>query len=77
MLAALVYFTLGVVLARGESLWWLRLYLLALSAGIVLLVGVSRVYLGVHWPTDVIAGWVLGAGWVAFCWLSLRMAHQH
>lgn len=69
MMAAVVYLTLGLLLARIEQLRPLRIYLVVLSVAITMLVGISRVYLGVHWPTDVLAGWTLGSAWALVFWL--------
>jgi len=63
-----VYLTLGALLARVQPRVRLRLYLIALAALLTIAVGFSRVYLGVHWPTDVLAGWALGAAWALGCW---------
>ena len=68
MMAATVYLTLAAMLARVHPRWRSRAYLIGCAISIVLLVGISRVYLGVHWPTDVLAGWSVGAGWAIGCW---------
>jgi undecaprenyl-diphosphatase len=70
MMSAVVYLTLGVLLARTQAAPRVKIYVLAVAFALTLLVGVSRVYLGVHWPTDVLAGWALGAAWALYCWLA-------
>lgn len=69
LLSAVVFLTLGAMLARFVEGRRQKAYVLVVAMTVTLLVGCSRVYLGVHWPTDVLAGWCVGAGWAALCWL--------
>ena len=72
MMSAVTYLTLGALLARSQERKRLKAYSILLGAGLSFIVGLSRVYLGVHWPTDVLAGWTAGASWALLCWLAAR-----
>jgi undecaprenyl-diphosphatase len=68
MHAAVVYLTLGALLAHVQPERRLKIYVLSVAVLLTALVGCSRVYLGVHWPTDVLAGWAAGAAWALGIW---------
>jgi len=70
-LAAVTYLPLGALIAPGQPNRSLKALVLSAAILITILVGFSRVYLGVHWPTDVLASWCLGAAWAALWWLVL------
>lgn len=74
--AAAAYLTLGALLARFQPRRRLKIYVLTLAVIITVAVGLSRLYLGVHWPTDVLAGWTLGAGWALTCWTIARFLQR-
>jgi undecaprenyl-diphosphatase len=75
MLSAVAFLTLGALLASGQTNRAMHAYLIGLAVFLTLIVGVSRVYLGVHWPTDVLAGWTAGAAWALLCWVVARRLH--
>jgi undecaprenyl-diphosphatase len=77
ILAAVVYLTLGILLARLEPRPLLKAYFLGVMMALAFLVGLSRVYLGVHYPTDVLAGWTVGLVWGLLCWLAAWYLQRH
>jgi undecaprenyl-diphosphatase len=76
MLSAVVYLTLGAMLARATTQNHLRGYVMGAAILITLLVGLTRIYLGAHWASDVLAGWCAGAAWATACWLLDRWARR-
>jgi len=67
MMSTMVFLTLGVLLSLSTQERRIKIYILAWSVFLPLIVGLSRLYLGVHWPTDIIAGWIAGATWSLLC----------
>jgi undecaprenyl-diphosphatase len=77
MLSAVVYLTLGAMLAQFEfSRPATRVYVMMLAIALTLAIGFSRVFLGVHWPSDVLAGWCLGAAWAIVCLMVARLLER-
>jgi len=72
IMSAIVYLTLGTLLARFVQRRLLKFYFLSIALLLTFLVGLSRVVMGVHWPTDVLAGWSAGLVWALLCWLVAR-----
>ena len=72
MQSAIIYLTLGAVLMRITESRLTKIYCCTVAMMLTFLVGLSRVWLGVHYPTDVLAGWIVGLFWASVCWLAAQ-----
>jgi undecaprenyl-diphosphatase len=68
-----VFLTIGVMLAEAAERLAVKVFYLAAAIILTLIVGVTRIYLGVHYPTDVLAGWLLGSAWALLCWAGAEI----
>lgn len=67
-LSAVTFLTLGALLTRVTTDRKSKIYFMATAIVLTVLVGLSRLYLGVHYPSDIIAGWCVGSAWAVLCW---------
>ena len=72
MISAATYLTIAAMLCEAQPRLSARIFLMAFAGVVVILVGCSRIYLGVHWPSDVLAGWCLGSIWALIAFAANR-----
>jgi undecaprenyl-diphosphatase len=77
MVSSVMYLTLGSLLARTVARRREKVYFVGASIMLTFLIGLSRVYLGVHYPTDVLAGWSAGIAWALLCWTAAYWLQRH
>lgn len=72
MMSMVVYLSLGSLIARLQTRRRIRVYIIGIALFLSLIIGLSRIYLGVHYPTDVLAGWSMGLAWASLVWFVAR-----
>lgn len=69
MVGTVAYLTLAALVTRFFDDKYVQVYVIVVAVVMSVLIGLTRVYLGVHWPSDVAAGWALGTAWASLAWL--------
>ncbi|MCW8091394.1 phosphatase PAP2 family protein [Alteromonas sp. ASW11-130] len=81
MTSSIVFMTLGALLAQTVPRNIEKIYFIATALFLSFIIGLTRVYLGVHYPTDVMAGWAAGTAWALLCWsiphIFVRVKRSH
>lgn len=71
MMSAVVWLVVGAMLAQAHSAMRIKVYFAGVAVVVTILIGLTRIYLGVHYPTDVLAGWAAGAAWASLWWAGV------
>lgn len=74
--STVVWLTVAALMARSHTRKRVRSYVIGYAIAIVAAVGLTRIYLGVHWPSDVISGWAAGVSWALGCWLIVSLIER-
>ena len=77
MMSSIAYLTLATLLSRSVPDWRTKFYFFAVAFVLIGMIGFSRLYLGVHFPTDVLAGWCIGCTWAVICSLVAHFLAEH
>ncbi len=76
MMSAIVYLTQATLLSRIEKNMKAKIYIISVALLLTFLIGISRIYIGVHYPTDVLAGWIAGISWALLCWYAAALLER-
>lgn len=75
-LSAVTFLTLAALLTRVRARRGVKLYFVSVAVVLTVLTGLSRIYLGVHYPSDVLAGWCVGSAWAILCWTAALLLQR-